>query len=67
MPFFGLSPNSLSGPNAIWAFINQHVAIGYYRGGSHLPNALQRKGFWVITLLFITVVLCLLSYAIWMG
>ena len=30
-------------------------------------NALQRKGFWVITLLFITVVLCLLSYAIWMG
>lgn len=37
------------------------------RGELESANKLQRTGFWVITLLFIIVVIGLLSYAIWRG
>jgi hypothetical protein len=37
------------------------------RGDIESANQLQRKGFWWITLVFITVVIGLLSYAIWIG
>ncbi len=37
------------------------------RGEVESANKLQRTGFWVITLLFVAVVIGLLSYAIWMG
>jgi len=37
------------------------------QGENELANALQRKGFWIITLLFVTIVVGFLSYAIWKG
>jgi hypothetical protein len=37
------------------------------RGDVESANELQRKGFWTITTLFVAVVVCLLSYAIWKG